>query len=268
MQRIRIYLPTVCLALSALSATAQISKKGILDAGTGTFFSGRMLRVVELPPDVPGLTSQFADSLRRVDQPRMAFNFGIHYVKPVNNRRAVRVGINLADYGFRRIKSDIRFGEWIHPEIGVVADNSQTGPRDVYYDVRYRQLEVPITFLWNAEYRNPIRDLDIHIMAGIAPGFLTKHETVVRLRGFTTSDGLFTYHIQNTGYKANPFNVALLGGVRIDYVLEKRLHAVLVPTLRLPVLNSSSGVYEQHRSWQFGTEIGLSYRLNTVQNSR
>jgi hypothetical protein len=268
MSQIRNLITTASLAFTALAATAQIPKKGILDVGTGTFFSGRMLRVVELPPDVPGLTSQFADSLRRVDQPRMAFNFGIHYVKPVNNRRAVRVGLNLADYGFRRIKSNIEFGEWIHPEIGVVADNSQTGPRDVYYDVRYRYLEVPITFLWNAEYRNPIRDLDIHIMAGIAPGFLTKHETVVRLRGFTTSDGIFTYHIPNTGYEANPFNVAVLGGVRIDYVLEKRLHIALVPTLRLPVLNSSNGVYEQHRSWQFGTEIGLSYRLNTIQNTR
>lgn len=255
------YIPAACLVLSSLTAAAQIPEKGILDLSTGTFFSGRLLKVLDVPPEVQGLSSDFADSLNRVDKPRTALNFSLNYIKPLNRRKAVRVGMTFADYGFRRVKSDIRFGDWIHPEIGLVADNSQTGTRDVYYDVRYRFVELPLTLMWNTEYGNPWRDLDVHIMAGIAPGFLVQHETVVRLRGFTTSDGQFTYHINKTGYNANPFNVTLLGGVRIDYVLDKRLHAVIAPTLRLPVLNSSSGVYEQHRSWQLGTEIGLSYRL-------
>lgn len=261
MNLLRKHIPAACLVLCSLNAAAQIPEKGILDFGTGTFFSGRMLKVVKVPSDVPGLRSDLQDSLNRVDRPRTALNFSINYIKPLNRRKAVRIGLTMADYGFRRVKSNILFGDWIHPEIGVVADNSQTGPRDVYYDVRYRFLELPLTLMWNTEYGNPWRDLDVHIMAGIAPGFLLQHETVVRLRGFTTSDGLFTYHIKNTGYTANPFNVALLGGVRIDYVLDRRLHAVLAPSLRIPVLNSSSGIYEQHRSWQLGTEIGLSYRL-------
>jgi len=252
------------LISTSVMAAAQIPEKGILDISTGTFISGRLLRVVEVPPDVPGLSNDFADSLNRVDKPRTALNFSVHYVKPLNRRSALRIGLAASDYGFRRVKSDIRFGDWIHPEVGLVADNSQTGPRDVFYDVRYRFAELPITYMWNAEYGNPWRDLDVHIMAGLAPGYLIQHETVVRLRGFTTSDGQFTYHIKNTGYNANTFNVALLGGVRIDYLLEKRLHAVLAPTLRLPVLNSSKGVYEQHRSWQLGTEIGLSYLLGNT----
>lgn len=262
MNQLRNIIPAACLFGFGITLGAQIPEKGRLDAGTGLFFSGRMLHVTAVPPDVSGSASSFGDSLNKADMPRTSLNFSIHHVKPLNRMTAFRIGFAAVDYGFRRVKKDIRFGEWIHPEIGLVADNSQTGPRDVFYDVRYRYAEIPMTFMWNTEYGNPWPDLDVHIMAGIAPGYLMQHETVVRLRGFTTSDGLFVYHIKNTGYSAQSFNVALLGGVRINYVLDKRLHALLAPSLRLPVLNSSSGIYEQHRSWQIGTEIGLSYDLS------
>jgi hypothetical protein len=247
-----------------LPARAQMPPHGSIEISSGPVFNSHFPKAERMPSWVDGSLPAYSDSLRKSDGMRMGLNYGIHYLKTLNRNKAIRIGVQLSDYGFRRIRNNLGFGDSIHPEVGLVADFSQIGPRDVYYDVRYRMLEVPFSWVWNTNFQDLKKELQIHITAGFAPSYLWRHETIVRLRGFTTRDGIFDYRIDNTGYQARSFNLALTGGMRLDYAMDRRIHLLAAPNLRLPLLAAATRPYERHRPWQFGIETGIIVRLGAI----
>jgi hypothetical protein len=247
-----------------LPAHAQMPPFGSLEISSGPVFNGHFPKANRMPSWVKGSLPAYSDSLRRADGIRMGLNFGAHYLITINKNKAIRIGVQLSDYGFRRIRNNLGFGDSIHPEVGLVADFSQTGPRDVYYDVRYRMLEVPFSWVWNTDFRDRKREIQIHLTAGFAPSYLFRHETIVRLRGFTTRDGIFNYHVSNTGYNARRFNLAMTGGMRMDYAMDRRIHLLVSPNLRIPLLAAATRPFERHRPWQFGIETGIIVRLGAI----
>ncbi len=263
MRKTALVIAFICCLLPH-KAMAQMPPFGSIEISSGPVFNNHFPKAERMPSWIEGSLPAYSDSLRKADGMRMGLNFGVHYLKTLNKNKAIRIGLQLSDYGFRRVRNSLGFGDSIHPEVGLVADFSQTGPRDVYYDVRYQMLEVPFSWVWNTDFRDRKREIQLHITGGFAPSYLFRHETIVRLRGFTTRDGIFNYRVSNTGYNARAFNLALTGGMRLDYAMDRRIHLLASPNIRIPLLAAATRPYERHRPWQFGIETGIIVRLGAI----
>ncbi|MBL7813119.1 MAG: hypothetical protein JNL57_12930 [Bacteroidetes bacterium] len=258
------------LLILALPAVAfgqrRISTKRSLDISVGPAAGYRFLTAVEIPGDYRGLKTDFMDSLRKADRPGQTLNFYAQFVKQKNAFQAISFGLGYTTLGFRRVWDNIKVGDEIHKDLGVVANFVQAGPLAARYEYRYRYIEAAILWHWNAAGYQKLKDVELWYVGGFAPAFLWRDKMGIRTQGFqleelSTGEIKNTFQVTdhgNTGIKPNVF---LHGALRCDVNMFKSMHALLQPHLRVPLLPSSRG-YQSAWIPQFGVDLGLVIKLN------
>ena len=223
----------------------------------------------------PALTGSFlsvksnsidADSVHKSNVWRPGMSFGLSYIRKTSQQRKFELGVYYHDYGFRRKRYNYVFGDFIHPEIGYVVDNSQTVSKDAYFDYRFRYLTIPATFHFNLQPRKVYQDYDFYFIASIAPCFLLNDVLFADLRGWSAF-GQSEYTIKKHGYDVPGFNLNTSIGFSMDYKMMKNTRLSVSPTYGinfLPAKNSS----ESNIMSNFGIDLCLSVSLSKDATKR
>ncbi|MBC7425398.1 MAG: hypothetical protein H7321_02590 [Bacteroidia bacterium] len=171
-------------------------------------------------------------------------------------------GLQYMDMGFDRVKSDLKFLDEIHPEIGRVNDLAQGTQKDVIFRTRYQYVNVQYLLIKNIKIKTKNTDLEglkFSFTFGASASVLLEHEVHAKLVGFTAY-GQKDFHIKKTGYDAAPFNFNAIVGARFDYPLYPKTNLYVHPNLVLPFLNAGYA-NERHHLYGIGLEVGLSFSL-------
>lgn len=220
----------------------------------------------EVPDRYYGTLNEYRDSLNTADRPGQNVNLGISHTWKKNAFDAFSIGISYTTLSFRRVINDVKIGDTIHPEIGIVAGVIQAGFLQIKHDYRYRYLEVP--FLWHrtAEGYGNLRDFDLWYIYGFAPAVLLRDRVHVRTVGFS-HDGKIEFDVQDRNILANRVNVMGHVGFRAHYHLYNKLHGLFQPRIRIPLLPSTRG---QQTIWlpQFSLDIGLIYLIDKEKDNK
>jgi hypothetical protein len=256
----------ICLIILAFglagSASAQKRRKTerFLDVSVSPSLTFRVMGKYVVPDSYYGTLAEYGDSLNKADRPGQNINLGIEHVWKKNAFDAFSVGLSYTSMSFRRIKNDVRIGDTIHPEVGIVAGVIQAGFLQVKYDYRYRYLEIP--FLWHrsAEGYGNLRDFDLWYTYGVAPAVLLQDRVHIRTVGFS-HNGEITFDVQDKNIVSTKVNVIGHAGFRAQYHLYHKVHGLVQPRVRIPLLPAARG---QQTFWlpQFSLDIGLIYLID------
>jgi hypothetical protein len=258
----------VILAIGlAGSASAQKKRKNerYFDLCISPSISFRMLSNYKIPDNYQGTVNEFKDSLDRADRPGQNLNLSIHQTWKKNAFDAFSIGISYTTLSWRRVRNDIKFGDSI-PLLGVIPTIIQAGFLQVKYDYQYRYLEVPIIWQRSAEGYGNLRDFDMWYTFGFSPAILLEDRVHIRTYGFSF-DGETSFKRRDKEIKPIVFNVFGNVGYKVHYHLYHRLHGMIHPRLRIPVLPSTNGT---QTIWlpQLSLDIGLVYLLDKEKDNK
>ncbi len=198
-----------------------------------------------------------SDSVRKSNTTRGALSFGLDYFIKKNNDAKIQIGLVYSDLGFRKERINLRFGDSIHEAIGIVADLSQTVRKDVYYDYRFRYVELPLIYHLNMSSRLSRRDLELWFSGGLHPSFLLKDELIVRLPGWSAAGN--TKHVLSTSYHTvGSFNMGVSFGARVDYKAMKGVRVSVYPSYKLMFASVKRG-NQSNMLGSLGIAFGLSF---------
>jgi hypothetical protein len=239
------------LLLDLLPARAQVKEQSISLAVMPTM-SNRFMNYKT------NVSNRFKDSIRKADRWRDAI--GASLMLGIRNSKTSRmyVGLQLHNFGFTRRKEDIRFLDTIHPEIGIMMDQSQTGSN--YVDFNYRYIYLTVPFLVSQQISGKkMKSSTIHFIYGASLSGLLKHDIRAQFHGFSAR-GKKVFKLRDEESEAGLLNGNIHVGLRLEnLVYGKHTFVFVQPALYAPILPANYGDQRQHL-YAIGLEIGLMYR--------
>jgi hypothetical protein len=214
---------------------------------------------IKPPANYKGTVKDFSDSINKASRPGQNFNFGISYFQKKNAFEGVSFGLSYTTLSFRRVVENLKIGDWIHPQVGYITGVIQAANLRVKYDFRYHYIEGSVLWYSSAEGYGNIKDLDLWFFGGFAPAVLLRDNLHIFTEGFTMN-GTNTFDVRDKDITPTTFNLFGIGGLRADYMMFKKTHALLQPKIRIPVLPSTGG---SQTYWipQIGVDIGFIFLL-------
>jgi hypothetical protein len=254
------FLRIALLALPSVKIAAQTSDH-FLDVTFSPSLGFRVLGDYKVPSTWTKSRVQFRDSLYKADRPGQSMNFGIQYMTKKNSFSAFSLGLSYTSLVFRRVRENLQISDLVHPDVGYVTGVIQAANLRVKYDYRYRYVEASMLWYQSAEGYKNLKDLDLWYFIGFSPAILVRDRVHIFTEGFTMPNGKDVFNVKDKdirGVVANCFGQA---GMRIDYNMYRRIHALIQPRFRLPLLPSSQGM---QTIWipQASLDLGLIFYLD------
>ncbi len=244
-----------CLMVFHLSFSQQLKK-------SLTVFANPMLsnRFITFKDNV---TQQFKDSINKADINRKSLSAGCYLNFDINKYSKFSVGIHFLNIGFTRKKSNLKFLDTIHPEIGIVADISQIGDKYVLFNYRYQHISLP--FLYHTQFRiKKFKSSKIYYSVGGSLSYLLNHDIKAKLYGFSAY-GKKEFILENAKEEPSRINLNVQTGIRFENMIYPNKTWIFVqPTVYFPLLTANYG-QERHHLYAYGLEIGLHYLLDAKE---
>lgn len=242
-----------------LQAQKRKSNDRYFDAYVAPALGFRVLMKAEPPANYYASEKFFKDSLNAADRPGQALNFGIAHVWKQNAFESFSLGLNLTTLNFRRVRENLKIGDDIHPDVGVVAGLIQVSDMKVNYDYTYRYLEASALWMRSAEGYGNLKDLNLWYVFGVSPAVVVKDFVHVRTVGFTLNE-TNTFKVKDKDIQSFAFNTFATVALRAEYKMHTFTDALVMPQLRIPLLPSGTGKQSIFLP-QFALNIGVTYKI-------
>lgn len=204
------------------------------------------------------LPAEKKDSIRKAGTIRTALGFSVLISSEYRKNKRLYTGLQFQNFGFSRIRENLKFLDTIDPRIGIVNDLSQTGGAYVNFQYRYKYLAIPLLFsdLISDPKKKETR---LHILYGTSVSALLSHDIRAVLHGFSTRGGVKEHILDNSRDEPGRFNMNLHGGFRIETRISgESIYGFAQPEIILPVFPANQGA-ERHRLWVAGMQVGIFY---------
>lgn len=252
---------SICLGLWLAGwLSAQSTSDHYLDVSVSPSAGFRILGAFNMPANYRGGKTNFRDSLQKTDRPGQSMNFGIQYTTRQNAFISFSFGLSYTTLTFRRTRENLQLGDEIHPKIGYITGFIQAAELKIKEDFRYHYAEVPLLWQKSVDKYNKFQDVDLFIFGGFAPAFCVADKVKIFTQGFT-AQGKNTFYIRDDEIRPFRYNLIAQGGMRMHYAMYKKVHGLLQPRLRLPLLPSTRGAQS---IWvpQLSLDLGLVFLLD------
>ena len=242
------FILTFCLT----SAYAQLSNPALsfsVEPGVGN-------RGMNFKSKVP---SAYKDSINKADIWRESLSASAMLSYSTSRYSRIFTGIQFLNFGFTRMRYNLKFKDTIHPDIGIVNDLSQTGSNDVAYVYRYQYLAFPFMFASKLKVKK-LKASTLHFMMGGSLCVLLNHDIKTKLIGFSAK-GEKQFRLKDKDNQAGLFNANIQFGLRLENpVINKNTFIFVQPELYLPILKAN---YSDQKAqlYHFGLQIGMMYLL-------
>lgn len=201
----------------------------------------------------------YKDSIAAADRWRNAFSGGLMLSFSTGKKQRFYTGLQLLDLGFLRKKENLRFLDTIHPQIGIMNDQSQTGGSYVAFKYRFRYLALPVQFSTRISGKKSKNTL-LHVQYGLSLGVLLKHDIRAELHGFSTRGGQKVYILDNSAAQPSRINIQLQSGIRLENLLYGKETWIFVqPELIVPAFAANTG-NERYRLLALALQLGVFYK--------
>lgn len=209
-------------------------------------------------------SASYKDSIRKADQGRLTVGAGFLYSFQTGKKTRFYTGLQYQEMGFSRIKENLKFLDTIHPQIGLMFDQSQTGGNYVDFKYRFKYLSLPLMFS-NDLSRRKSKNTRIHATYGLSVSVLIEHDILAKLHGFSTRGSQKKFKLDNSESEPGRINANLMGGFRVENLLYgKETWVFISPEIMIPTLPANLGK-ERYRLWSLGLQIGIYYRPDKTE---
>lgn len=243
---------TFLLAFIFSSAYAQLSNPALsfsVEPGVGN-------RGMNFKSKVP---SAYKDSINKADIWRQSLSASAMLSYSTSRYSRIFTGVQFLNFGFTRMRYNLKFMDTIHPDIGIVNDLSQTGSNDVAYIYRYQYLAFPFMFASKLKVKK-LKTSTLHFMMGGSLCVLLNHDIKTKLIGFSAK-GEKQFKLKDKDNEAGLFNANIQFGLRLENpIINKNTFIFVQPELYLPVLKANYSD-EKAQLYHFGLQIGMMYLL-------
>lgn len=247
------YLLFLLLLVSYTSVHAQLSNPAIsfsVEPGVGN-------RGMNFKSKVP---KAYKDSINKADIWRQSLSASAMLSLNTSRYSRIFTGIQFLNFGFTRMRYNLKFMDTIHPDIGIVNDLSQTGSNDAAYIYRYQYLAFP--FLFSSKLRvKKLKSSSLHFMMGGSLAVLLNHDIKTKLIGFSAK-GQKEFKLKDKENEAGLFNANIQFGLRLENpIIDKNTFIFVQPDIYLPILKANYSD-EKAQLYHFGLQIGIMYNLD------
>ncbi len=243
---------TCLLAFFFSSAYAQPSNPALsfsVEPGVGN-------RGMNFKSKVP---SAYKDSINKADIWRQSLSASAMLSYSTSRYSRIFTGVQFLNFGFTRMRYNLKFMDTIHPDIGIVNDLSQTGSNDVAYVYRYQYLAFPFMFASKLKVKK-LKSSTLHFMMGGSLCVLLNHDIKTKLIGFSAK-GQKQFKLKDKENEAGLFNANIQFGLRLENpIINKNTFIFVQPELYLPVLKANYSD-EKAQLYHFGLQVGIMYLL-------
>jgi hypothetical protein len=212
------------------------------------------------------VSSQVKDSLKKQDRWRSAIGASAMFGLELSPTRKLMIGLQFSNYGFTRKRENYQFLDILHPEIGVMADLSQTGNNYIDFNYRYQYLTIPILYSMQISGRT-MKASTIHWNIGGSVSGLVHHDIRAVLHGFSAR-GEKVFKLKNEDENPGLFNANFHTGFRLENLIDgKRTYIFVQPSLNIPLLNANYGK-ERHHLYALSFEVGFIFKPEKKESNQ
>ena len=203
--------------------------------------------------------SAYKDSINKADGWRQSLSASALLSYNTSRYSRIFFGVQFLNFGFTRMRYNLKFMDTIHPEIGIVNDLSQTGSNDVAYVYRYQYLTFPFLFASKLKVKK-LKSSTLHFMMGGSISALLNHDIKTKLIGFSAK-GQKQFRLKDKDNQAGLFNANIQFGMRLENpIINKNTFIFVQPDIYLPILKANYSD-EKAQLYHFGLQIGIMYLL-------
>lgn len=201
----------------------------------------------------------FKDSFKKTDKLRQSIGFNIYSLIEISAKNKLQIGIQYQNFGFMRKVEDIKFGDTIHPKIGIRNDLVDVGPSWVEFRYRYHYIAIPFLFIRTIK-ESKTKPSSLHFVAGGALSGLIKQDIKAQFFGFSFGKNK-TIKFNEDDINAGVINANLQIGLRYENkVYGENTSIYLQPNLYCALLPANYGV-NKNLLYSFGLEVGIKHRF-------
>lgn len=196
------------------------------------------------------------DSLDNSDRIKIFPTGGLQFLFEKRSGREFYFGLAYTEIGFLRERLDYQFQDTVHPDLGLILDLSQGAQKNGYFTYRFKYIEMPLGF--NFQF-TPRQNMNIYtgwFNVGLNAQYLMKQHMTIFLQGFSMK-GEHYFDLENTGYDAAQFNLALQTGGRFDFKIDKKTWVTADALFKIQLLNTAVNASENLREWYMSLNLGL-----------
>jgi len=205
------------------------------------------------------VSSVYKDSINKADIWRQSLSASAMLSYSTSRYSRIFTGVQFLNFGFTRMRYNLKFMDTIHPDIGIVNDLSQTGSNDVAYVYRYQYLAFPFMFASKLKVKK-LKSSTLHFMMGGSLCVLLNHDIKTKLIGFSAK-GEKQFKLKDKENEAGLFNANIQFGLRLENpIINKNTFIFVQPELYLPILKANYSD-EKAQLYHFGLQIGMMYLL-------
>ena len=205
------------------------------------------------------VSSAYKDSINKADIWRQSLSASAMLSYSTSRYSRIFTGVQFLNFGFTRMRYNLKFMDTIHPDIGIVNDLSQTGSNDVAYVYRYQYLAFPFMFASKLKVKK-LKSSTLHFMMGGSLCVLLNHDIKTKLIGFSAK-GEKQFKLKDKENEAGLFNANIQFGLRLENpIINKNTFIFVQPELYLPILKANYSD-EKAQLYHFGLQIGMMYLL-------
>lgn len=212
------------------------------------------------------VSSQVKDSLKKQDHWRSAIGASAMFGLELSSTRKLMIGLQFSNYGFTRKRENYKFLDTLHPEIGVMADLSQTGNNYIDFNYRYQYLTIPVIYSMQISGK-AMKSSTIHWNIGGSISGLVQHDIRAVLHGFSAK-GEKVFKLKNEAENPGLFNANFHTGFRLENLIDgKRTYIFVQPCLNIPLLNANYGK-ERHHLYALSFEVGFIFKPEKKESNQ
>ena len=235
-----------------LNISAQTSNK-FFEIGASPSISNAFAMKISTPASYTQGLTQYSDSVRKDRKWLGAVNVFARYTVARNSDARFGIGLEYAQYGFKRVIENPALGYYKHEDLGTVGGLIEASA-SFHYITRMRTIEVPI--FYETRLGLPKEGNERWLSFGVAPSWVWDKKLKFHTRGFE-EDGSDTKLVENYRSPGVPANATLFAGYKFIIDVGQPVKLVIQPQVRIPML--PTGGDESYMYTQFNLNLGIHF---------
>jgi len=243
---------SIGLLFFALKIQGQTKDK-FFEIGASPAISNAILLNVSKPSSYNQGLSQYRDSVSKNRKMLGSVNVFARYTVAKNEDQRFGIGLEYAQYGFKRVVEDPVLGFYKHEDLGVVGGLIEASA-SFYYITRMRTLEIPLFF--ETRMGLPKAGSEQWLSLGVAPSWAWDKKLAFFTKGYE-EEGSDTRLVNNYRSPGVPVNAVLFAGYKFIIDVNQPVKLVIQPQIRIPVI--PTGGDESYMYTQFNLNLGIHF---------
>ncbi len=222
----------------------------------------KLLLGVTISPDIcyrtlandgsSSIATSIMNSRNEGESPKLSYSTGVSICFNLTNHWDVETGLQYSNKGFKRLISDLTFGDMIDPRYGFVYTQGSV-PYEIILIDNFNYLDIPIRAIFS------VGKGKVRFIASV--GFTTNiliSATSTTIRKYESEDKERSTQKQIHDY--NTINISPTAGIGIDWQLSNKLNLRVEPTFRyglLKIIDTQITAY----LWSGGVNFTCYYDL-------